>query len=53
MDLFFCEHCNAEVDIKDLDEELGLCHTCLETLRVDFKQAKDKPAKKYRIKLDD
>lgn len=52
-DLFYCEHCNSEVDIKNLDEELGLCHACLATLRVDFKNAKEKPANKYKIKLHD
>jgi len=50
MDLFFCEMCGAEMDISQLDAELGMCTECLAKLRLDFKEAKDKPANKYRIK---
>jgi hypothetical protein len=50
---YVCEHCKRDTTEKEYDVDLGMCMKCVNGLRVDFKQAKDKPAKKYRIKLHD
>jgi len=50
---YVCEMCRQDTPEKKYDIELGMCAKCLTTLQVDFKNAKEKPAKKYKLKFND
>jgi len=51
IELDSCNHCFKEVSSVDIDDDTGMCIACINKLRLDYKNAKDKPAKKYKLKL--